>query len=289
MNYTFTMSKKNKPDLKKQKPDASPPPAPIPPEKPNIYDTIKLNDNQLYKALIGLNFRNQSREISDRIPSQTIGSFLICGEKKSGTEILLDKLYEQKTYFKIPIQLGGSQGFNITIFWQRIAEILNLEKGSSPETILSKIVKIQQTQSILVVLKSIETVLPQNINDILAEFWGELIKQIPQIDTDSRNINNLFLLLVDYQNKYRNEEFCLPVDSRLFTENFTLDDIAEWIECVRSQWEREPWYDKRLDSAEAAKIFLDSQGGVPHRVYETIYGYFPLAWQSSIMINKLGL
>ena len=41
MNYTFTMSKKNKPDLKKQKPDASPPPAPIPPEKPNIYDILK--------------------------------------------------------------------------------------------------------------------------------------------------------------------------------------------------------------------------------------------------------
>ncbi|MEY3825619.1 MAG: hypothetical protein RLZZ148_431 [Cyanobacteriota bacterium] len=258
-------------------------------EKPNIYDTIKLNDNQLYKALIGLNFSNQCREISDRIPSQTIGSFLICGEKKSGTEILLDKLYEQKTYFKIPIQLGGSQGFNITIFWQRIAEILELEKESSLETILSKIVEIQQEQSILVVLKSIETVLPQDISDILIEFWGKLIEQIPQIDTGSKNINNLFLFLVDYQNKYKKEEFCLPIDSQLFTENFTQNDISDWILYVRNRWGHELCDKQKLDCGKAARIFQNSEGGVPHRVYETIYGYFPLAWQSSIMINKLGL
>ena len=256
------------------------------------HDTVESNtirDNQLYGALKLLNFRNQCREISDRIPSQTIGLFLICGEKKSGTEVLLEKLYDQKAYIKIHITLAGNQGFNITTLWQKIAEILNLEKESSPEIILSKIVEIQKKHSILVVLKSIETVLPQDISDILTEFWGKLIGQIPQIDTDTKNINNLFLFLVDYQNKYKNEEFCLPIDSRLFTENFTQNDIADWILFVRNLWGYEPWYDKGLDSSEAAKIFRDSRGGVPHRVYETIYGYFPLAWQSSIMINKLGL
>jgi pimeloyl-ACP methyl ester carboxylesterase len=258
----------------------------------NNPDTIESNtirDNELYEALKLLNFRNQYREISDRIPSQTMGSFLICGEKKSGTEILLENLSIQKTYFPIPITLGGNQGFNITTLWQKIAEILKLEKESSLETILSKIVEIQQEQSILVVLKSIEMVLPQDISDILTEFWGKLIEQIPKIGTDSRNINNLFLFLVDYQNKYKNEKFCLPFDSRLFTENFTQNDISDWILSVRNLWGHELCDEQNLDCGKAARIFQDSEGGLPHRVYETIYGYFPLAWQSSIMINKLGL
>ena len=255
----------------------------------NTIESNTIRDNQLYEALKLLNFRNQCREISDRIPSQTIGSFLICGEKKSGTEILLENLSIQKTYFPIPITLGGNQGFNITTIWQKIAEILKLEKESSLETILSKIVEIQQEQSILVVLKSIETVLPQDISDILTEFWGKLIRQIPQIGTDNRNINNLFLFLVDYQNKYKNEEFCLPIDSRLFTENFTQNDISDWILYVRNRWGHELCDKQKLDCGKAARIFQNSEGGVPHRVYETIYGYFPLAWQNSIMINKLGL
>jgi len=258
----------------------------------NNPDTIESNtirDNQLYEALKLLNFRNQCREISDRIPSQTIGSFLICGEKKSGTEILLEKLYDQKTYKKIPIQLGGSQGLNITTLWQKIAHELYLEKESSPEIILSKIVEIQKKQSILFVLTHIDNVLPQDISDILTEFWGKLITQIPQIDTDSRNINNLFLFLVDYQNKYKNEEFRLPIDSQLFTENFTQNDISDWILSVRNLWGHELCDSQKLDCGKATKIFQDSEGGLPHRVYETIYGYFPLAWQSSIMINKLGL
>ena len=258
----------------------------------NSHDTIESNtirDNQLYKALKLLNFRNQCGEISDRIPSQTIGSFLICGEKKSGTEILLERLYDQKTYKKIPIKLGGSQGLNITTLWQKIAHELYLEEEISPETILSKIVEIQKKQSILFVLTHIDNLLPQDISDILTEFWGKLIGQISQIDKENKNINNLFLFLVDYQNKYKNEEFCLPFDSRLFTENFTQHDISEWIESVRNRWGYEPCDKQKLDCSEAATIFQDSEGGVPDRVYETIYGYFPLAWKSSIMINKLGL
>ncbi len=258
-------------------------------------NTIELNtirDNQLYEALKLLNFRNQCREISDRIPSQTIGSFLICGEKKSGTEILLEKLYDQKTYKKIPIQLGGYQGLNITTLWQRIAPELCLEKESSPETILFKIVEIQKKQSILFVLTHIDNVLPEDISDILTEFWGKLIEQIPQIDTDSKNINNLFLFLVDYQNKYKNEEFCLPFDSRLFTENFSQNDISEWIESVRNLWGYELCDNQKLDCGKAATIFNESEG-VPHRVYQTIYGYFVknfnLEWTESLMRTKLGL
>jgi hypothetical protein len=203
-------------------------------------------------------------------------------------------LYGQKTYKKIPIQLGGNQGLNITTLWQRIASYLSLEKESNPETILSKIVEIQKNQSILFVLTHIDNVLPQDVSDILTEFWGKLIEQIPQIDTDSKNINNLFLFLVDYQNKYKNEEFCLPFDSRLFTDtaNFSQNDISDWIEFVRNLWGYELCDNQKLDCGKAATIFNESEG-VPHRVYQTIYGYFVknfnLEWTESLMRTKLGL
>jgi hypothetical protein len=210
---------------------------------------------------------------------------LICGEKKKGINILLERLYSQKTYFLIPIDLSGSQGVNIPILWTKVAEAIELEEKDEIDKILSRIIEIQQKQSILFVLKHINEVSSQEIGEVMSEFWKKLIEKISCINRDIVN-NNICLFLVDYQNKYRDIDFDQTLIKKLLLNDFSEQAIGDWIDSVRIEWGTEECDKLGLDSNAVSEIFRDSQG-VPNRVYRNIYEYFQLAWKQSKMIDKL--
>jgi pimeloyl-ACP methyl ester carboxylesterase len=253
-------------------------------------DQNKIDDSKLFKFLKELNFSQECKQVREYINSrQMIGSFLMCGEKKNGIEILLERLSNQKKYFLITIDLGSNQGININLIWQKVAIELKQDKSSEREGVLSKIIEIQKEQSILFVLKSINKILPEDVSEVMKEFWGILIKKVQVEEGKDKNSaeNNLFLFLVDYQERYRNTEFEVAFDGKIFPKNFTEDEIANWIDSVRNQWGSEKCDRLNLDCTKASYIFQESQQGIPYQVYRTIYEFFPLAWQKSKIRTKL--
>lgn len=253
-------------------------------------DKNKIDDSELFKFLKQLNFAEECNQVREYIKSrQMIGSFLMCGEKKNGIEILLERLSNQKKYFLITIDLGGNQGININLIWQKVAIELKQDKSSERGAVLSKIIEIQKEQSILFILKSIDKILPEDVSEVMKKFWGILIERVQVKEGKDKNSaeNNLFLFLVDYQQQHRNTEFEFAFDDKIFPKNFTEDEIANWIDSVRNQWGSEKCDKLNLDCTKASYIFQESQQGVPYQVYKTIYEFFDLAWQKSKIRTKL--
>lgn len=248
-------------------------------------DNNKIDDSKLYKALVRINFTEECNHVRNYLSHQMIGSFLICGEKKKGINIFLERLYSQKTYFLISIDLSGSQAANIPILWTKVAKAIELEEKDEIDKILSRIIEIQQKQSILFVLKHINEVSSQEIGEVMSEFWKKLIEKISCMNRDIAN-NNVCLFLVDYQNRYRDIDFDQTLNKKLLLNDFSEQAIGDWIDSVRIEWGAEECDELGLDSNAVSEIFRDSQG-VPNRVYRNIYEYFKLAWKQSKMIRQL--
>ncbi|MGK7883579.1 MAG: esterase/lipase family protein [Crocosphaera sp.] len=245
----------------------------------------------LYKQLKKLNFTDECNQVRHYIQNQiTIGSFLLCGTKKKGIDILLERLYDQQTYYPIEIDLGGNEGINEELILNKIAQKLEIEAEGKADKVFEKIIEANQEQNILLVLKSIDKILPQDVSNILTNFWGELIRKIEEEGILEKTIvsKSLFLFLVDYQNRYYQTEFSFPFANKLFPDNFTEEDIGNWIEQVRIEWGTNQCDDLSLDCTKAQSIFQESEG-MPYQVYRAIYDYFDLAWRQSIFVQKYGM
>ncbi len=249
--------------------------------------------SDLYKQLKKLNFSQECKQVRDCIKNRiTIGSFLLCGEKKQGIDILLERLSEQQKYFKIEIDLGGNEGVDEELILNKIALELHIDMNEkiNIDKVFKEIIKTNREQNILLILKSIDKILPQDISMILTNFWRELIKRIELEKSQKRQKVNkqLFLFLVDYQDKYYETDFSVLFADKLFPTNFTEEEIGNWIDQVRIEWGTNQCDSLSLDCTKARSIFQESEG-VPYQVYRAIYDYFDLAWRQSTFVQKHGM
>jgi hypothetical protein len=249
---------------------------------------LNIDHGQLYNQLRELNFSKECGQFREHINSQVIGSFLLSGQKSYGIEILLERLGNLKTFHKICIDLGGNTTVKLEDIWREVAKSLGIEVTLCfpSQMVIDGIIKIQQKQSILLILKSVDKIHPDDLGGILKEFWQELINKIQ--NCDSHLENNLCLFLVDYSNTYRDKDLAFTFNQKILTNNFQEEDIATWIESSRNRWGAE-YCDKRDLDCTQAKTIYQRTSGIPLEVYKEIHRWCGILWKESIMINKVGL
>lgn len=163
-----------------------------------------IDGDRIYRALLEMNYFDQSISFGAYLQSQRIGAFLIHGPAGYGQDWLLRRLLElipgDTEMERIDIDLGSRYlPKEVNALWDQLAQRLRLEPfpPPTPDQIAKTAASWLQTKTVVLILLQIDAWAPPQANALIQEFWKGLV-QAAQDTLKAGTNSRLLLFLVDY-------------------------------------------------------------------------------------------
>jgi hypothetical protein len=259
-------------------------------ERRKLIETIEdLNSNrsvnQLYRALLRLDYADQVLLFQQCLVTNKIGAFLIHGSPEHGQRWLLNRLLQRicATSKVIRIDLSRRTRRNdMAALWKEIAGRVGILKPNPAiEEIIDRICRCRQTQNVILVLDEVDYLPEGFLNQLILDFWKQLACVAGQTYLEGQAAL-LLMFLVDYSGSVEEQDVAfaasppwrpdvpikLPAINQISAELLTnwihnsIDDLP---------------YDFTAQVGHTVQSILEStDNGVPERVMEqicTLCGY----------------
>lgn len=244
-----------------------------------------LDSNELYSALLTLNYKEQVRLFRRFVEEKRrIGAFLIHGEPEYGQGWLLHRLLRQfpqnltVKVFPFSFQRMG-RGRCLDALWRELGSWAGLTNYCSPQMIVEQIHRLWLTQSVILVLRNPNVIDEEYINKLIQDFWLPLVERAKCYSSQSSSYYLLMFFIdndgcVDKWNISFARQLDLtwephvPVKLEKLT-TFPAHELFSWIE-------------HELDSLPTKltvpEILEESDGGIPELVLERICSLCGCDW-----------
>jgi hypothetical protein len=157
---------------------------------------------QLYAALLRLDYTRQERLFLHYVQNHRIAAFLIHGQTdRYGQRWLLNRLLQQKGFgttaktLRIDL-LRRTRGSDLSALWRELCGRVNLRWPQPTEAIAGRVAEWIKTQSVVLIFDNVKDLLEVGISDFVAHFWQPLVNtaQANPLDTPHR----LLMFLLDH-------------------------------------------------------------------------------------------
>ena len=232
------------------------------------------NYDCLYKVLLKLGYWEQQRLFEKIIitKKESRGAFLIHGKSKQyGQRWLLNRL--------ALVTSKNLEGKNIAIdlnrttlrtdmlgIWEELAGWVDLEESSPPSAIIAEILKLWQTQNVLIYFNNVDESIEDNLRDLIKSLWQGISQKISDIQTPISPFK-LLIFFLDYQGIVINWDlaFVDDYDPKWKTNfPFNLPELIPFSgEVIRTWLDHQSEYlpeNISLDKEETVKILWEKKG-----------------------------
>ncbi|NEO13519.1 MULTISPECIES: hypothetical protein [unclassified Moorena] len=243
-------------------------------KKPQNVDT-------LYKVLLKLGYWQQ-QQLFEKILNthqESHGAFLIHGNYHNYGQgwlanRLAFKVAQDLVYKKIVIDLHRrSLRTDMSSIWEEFAGRISLAEESSPGEIVTGLLKLWQSQHVLICFNNVDESIEENLRDLIDNLWTGLVQRISQHQPSHFK---LLIFFLDYQGMVRswNIGFVTDYQPDLKTRlPFELPEIIPFCRETIRTWldHQEDHLPESLsdDKEETVKILL-AKKGIPEPTFRKI-------------------
>ena len=240
---------------------------------------ISLEEEELYQALLKLDYQAQNQLFRDLLRRQARGCFLIQGKEDCGQNLLLTRLIKQiprNINSKIiTIDLGRTSSISRESLLEEIGEQVGIEEDFSPTGVAKGIYEQLQSRNTIIIFYSIQ-VYPSESLPAIIDFWyclNTLFQDNPLGDY------KFLIFLLDYGGKFKLSNLsCVDrlddnwnpetiVKSPLLPERFTEDILKKWLAEIVDIL---PQTIINTLESNLKPILEKSKGGVPKKIFREI-------------------
>ncbi|MEH2138178.1 hypothetical protein [Nostoc sp.] len=235
-----------------------------------------LSSGKVYRALLKLGYREQTRSFRRFIETHSVAAFLIHGSLYYGQRWLLNRLVVQN----VPnIMMGKivrielsriARRSDITALWRELAGRVGLGRQSSIPEIAERVYQWWLTQNVLLILYDVDCLLETCLHDMIQDFWLILATKVKTASPQASQFK-LLMFLVDYDGCVGswNIPFVERLDSTWKPDNpvklpqinqFSDDELTNWLEYAADELPTK--LIDRLDET-VKTILKNSDNGIP--------------------------
>ncbi|NET37693.1 MAG: hypothetical protein F6K19_37695 [Cyanothece sp. SIO1E1] len=248
---------------------------------------------ELYRALLKLDYRKQVRLFKKLIKSQSIAACLIQGSLDGGQRWLLNRLIKylpQATTSKIiRVDLHRlARKRDVNAMWRELGKRVYLSSQNSSSEITERIYQWWQTQNVILVFDDVDCLPGDYVKELINDFWSPLTSKLGS--PSSRNKSSLLMFLVAYGNCFEDHESLfmreltpswlphIPIKLPEIS-SLSYQVLTDWFEALEIEHEFKSLSEElvRFDDP-TQMIWKDSNSGIPQLVLERICELFAHNW-----------
>ncbi|NEO21945.1 MAG: hypothetical protein F6J94_29850 [Moorea sp. SIO1F2] len=251
-------------------------------KKPQNVDT-------LYKVLLKLGYWQQQQlfEKIVRTHQESHGAFLIHGNYHNYGQgwlanRLAFKVAQDLVYKKIVIDLHRrSLRTDMSSIWEEFAGRISLAEESSPGEIVTGLLKLWQSQHVLICFNNVDESIEDNLRDLIDNLWTGLVQKISQHQPSQFK---LLIFFLDYQGLVRSWNIGFVTDYQPDFKTrlpFELPEIIPFCHKTIRTWldHQEDYLPETLsdDKEQTVKILL-AKKGIPEPTFRKICELWGCNW-----------
>ena len=257
-----------------------------------LENTSPSSGKDLYRTLLRLGYRQQTRLFRRVIESESAAALLIHGLPDYGQRWLLNRLVVQYVPYLLTgkiVTVNVGRKFlrhDVSPLWRELARRVGLwGKQSSPLEIAERVYQIWQTQNVLLIFHEVET-MPENcLSELIQDFWLPLVSKVQERSSQASKFK-LLMFLVDYEGA--TEKWNLPFVEKLdasweqqkliklpMITKFSEDDLYDWIE---TEYDKLPAVLTAQVDNTVQTILASSDNGIPELAIEEICDRCGVDW-----------
>ncbi|WP_448267030.1 hypothetical protein [Nostoc sp. DSM 114159] len=235
-----------------------------------------LSSEKVYRALLKLGYREQTRAFRRFIETNSVGAFLIHGSLYYGQRWLLNRLMRQNlpnimTGKVVRIELSRiARRSDSAALWRELSGRVGLGRQSSIPEIAERVYQWWLTQNVLLILYDVDCLSEGLLHDLIRDFWLLLAAKVKTASPQASQFK-LLMFLVDYDGCVGswNIPFVERLDSTWKPDNpvklpeinqFSDEELTNWLEYAADELPT-----KLIDQLdETVQIILkNSDNGIP--------------------------
>ncbi|MBD2560315.1 MULTISPECIES: hypothetical protein [Nostoc] len=244
---------------------------------------LALSSGKVYRALLKLGYREQTRSFRRFIETHSVGAFLIHGSLYYGQRWLLNRLVVQNvpnimTGKVVRIELSRiARRSDSAALWRELGGRVGLGRQSSIPEIAERVYQWWRTQNVLLIFYDVDCLSEASLDEIIRDFWLPLATKVRETTSQVSQFK-LLMFLVDYDGCAGswNLPFVEKLEPTWKPHNpVKLPGITEFSEYELTNWlehEADELPTKLIDAVdETIQIILkNSDNGIPERALEEI-------------------
>ncbi|MEH2070785.1 MAG: hypothetical protein V7K47_21930 [Nostoc sp.] len=235
-----------------------------------------LSSGKVYRALLKLGYREQTRVFRKFIETQSVAAFLIYGSLYYGQRWLLNRLVVQNvpniiTGKVVRIELSRiARRSDSAALWRELAARVGLERQSSIPEIAERVYQWWRTQNVVLILYDVDCLSETFLRELIQDFWLVLATKVKTASLQASQFK-LLMFLVDYDGCVGswNIPFVEKLDPTWKPDNpvklpeinqFSDDELTNWLEYAADELPTK--LIDRLDET-VQTILKNSDNGIP--------------------------
>ncbi|MBD2525147.1 hypothetical protein [Nostoc sp. FACHB-133] len=235
-----------------------------------------LSSERVYRALLKLGYREQTRAFRRFIETNSVAAFLIHGSLYYGQRWLLNRLVRQNvpnimTGKVVRIELSRiARRSDSAALWRELSGRVGLGRQSSIPEIAERVYQWWLTQNVLLILYDVDCLSETLLHDLIRDFWLLLATKVKTASPQASQFK-LLMFLVDYDGCVGswNIPFVERLDPNWKPDHlvklpeinqFSNDELTNWLEF--SEDELPTQLIDRLDET-VQTILKNSDNGIP--------------------------
>ncbi|MBC1221189.1 hypothetical protein GNF10_03350 [Nostoc sp. UCD121] len=234
------------------------------------------SSERVYRALLKLGYREQTRAFRRFIETNSVAAFLIYGSLYYGQRWLLNRLVRQNvpnimTGKVVRIELSRiARRSDSAALWRELSGRVGLGRQSSIPEIAERVYQWWLTQNVLLILYDVDCLSETLLHDLIRDFWLLLATKVKTASPQASQFK-LLMFLVDYDGCVGswNIPFVERLDPNWKPDNpvklpeinqFSNDELTNWLEYAEDELPT-----KLIDQLdETVQIILkNSDNGIP--------------------------
>ncbi|MCW5316730.1 hypothetical protein GTQ43_23810 [Nostoc sp. KVJ3] len=235
-----------------------------------------LSSGKVYRALLKLGYREQTRAFRKFIETHSVGAFLISGSLYYGQRWLLNRLVRQNvpnimTGKVVRIELSRiARRSDSAALWRELGGRVGLGRQSSIAEIAERVYQWWLTQNVLLIFYDVDCLSETLLHDLIQDFWLVLATKVNTASPQGSQFK-LLMFLVDYDGCVGswNIPFVERLDLNWKPDNpvklpeinqFSDDELTNWLEYAADELPTKLM--DRIDET-VQTILKNSDNGIP--------------------------
>jgi hypothetical protein len=247
-----------------------------------------INREELYRSLINLSYKKQTRLFYELVKNHSIVALLIHGERGYGQRWLLNLLIVKHlphitTSRVIKVDFTRTtQRFDALGLWRQLCNHIQLPTNSPIEEIIKRVYKCCETQNTILIFHNVDWIPRESLEQIIQDFWLPLTREVKNFLLTSKNSKKLLMFLIDYKDTVTSlEDFFAgektdSIDRAIRMpeiDKFSKEDVTDWVSNSEIPEQIREEIDNNIQN-----ILHLSDGGVPELTLELICDKFTYNW-----------
>jgi len=235
-----------------------------------------LSSGRVYRALMKLGYREQTRAFRRFVETNSVAAFLIHGSLYYGQRWLLNRLVVQNVPNimagkVVRIELGRiARRIDSAALWRELSGRVGLGRQSSISEIAERVYQWWRTQNVLLIFYDVDCLSETFLHELIRDFWLPLGTKVREA-TPQASPFKLLMFLIDYEGCVGswNVPFVERLDPTWKPDNpvklaenteFSKDELTNWLEYAADELPT-----KLIDQLDETvqTILKNSDNGIP--------------------------